>query len=103
MFVIHSFCVGSQKNSLHIAVELDDDDEEDFDIFLKNVKAKSVSLAKNSPEMASKLHSITSDDEQLSEEEIDFGYWESASTKVEEQSDGIRSQENMKEVDLNLL
>ena len=88
-----------------------DNDEEDFDIFLKNVKAKSTVLAKQSPESVPKLHSITSDDES-SEEEIDFGYWESAvtsnkkneeNTNVEDDEKGLRSEGNLKEVDLNLL
>ena len=98
---------------------MESDDDEDFDIFLKNVKAKNDSLSKHSPEMASKLHSVTSDDddnEPFSEDEIDFGYWESASgnstmmddpkrsSSADTTTGGVlRSQGNLKEVDLNLL
>ena len=95
-----------------------DKDEEDFDQFLESVKAKQQSLSesrlkqsKDSPQMSRvSLHSITSDDD-ASEEEIDFGYWESASMPPKGQqhdgdtgaSEGIRAEGNLKDVDLNLL
>lgn len=86
-----------------------EEDDEDFDIFLKNVKEKNESLSGNSPDTAVKLHSVTSDDEQVSEDEIDFGYWESAASSSSSNvskniiSDGLRPQGNLKEIDLNLL
>ena len=94
-----------------------DKDEDDFDQFLENVKAKQQSLSesrlkqsKDSPVLSRvSLHSITSDDD-VSEEEVDFGYWESASMPSKEQkqgdietSEGIRAEGNLKDVDLNLL
>ena len=89
--------------------QLESDDEEDFEIFLKNVKAKNASLTQQSPVTAAKLHSVTSDDEgDVSENEIDFGYWETAATTTPtgdafNMGEGIRSHENLQEVDLNLL
>ncbi|XP_064407194.1 uncharacterized protein LOC135352017 isoform X6 [Halichondria panicea] len=47
-------------------------DEEDFDKFLESVKAQQLSLSTKVPEP----HLLLSD----SEEEIDFGFWEKAST-----------------------
>ena len=72
---------------------------------MKNVKAKTSSVSEHSPDTAAKLHSVTSDDEQVSEDEIDFGYWESAATSNDKSdiNDGVRSQGNLKEIDLNLL
>ena len=84
------------------------EDEEDFDQFLENVKSISLSTTGNtSPRTTHKLHSITSDSS--SEEEIDFGYWESASLPTmgsdsyKGDTNGIRTEGNLKEVDLNLL
>lgn len=65
------------------------EEEEDFDKFLENIKAKQSA-------MSSTKVAIASD----SEEEVDFGYWEKATSAT---SDGVRGAGNLLEVDLNLL
>ena len=90
-----------------------EDDEEEFELFLKSVQAKTVTAAKQPPPAANttglspqtpprSLHSITSDNEESEEEEIDFGYWEKAS--VPKKEDGMRTDTgNLRELDLDLL
>lgn len=73
-----------------------EEEEEDFDRFLENIKAKQNALS------ATRV-TITSDsEEELEEEEeveVDFGYWEKASSGA----DGMRGGSTLKEVDLDLL
>ena len=90
------------------------DEEDDFDQFLASVKAKQASITgKGGANHGSKLHSITSDDEEDVEEdeEVDFGYWEKAtplpssdSLSTDKLPDArARTEGLIKDIDLNLL
>ena len=98
------------------------DEEDDFDQFLASVKAKQASLThKGMLDHGTKLHSITSDsEEEVQEEEVDFGYWEQAtplpssdSSHTEKSTDAklpeklpdarARTEGLIKDLDLNLL
>lgn len=70
-----------------------EEEEEDFDKFLENIKAKQNALS------AAKV-AITSDSEE-EEEEVDFGYWEQASSGAGGTRGGAGG--SLKEVDLDLL
>ncbi|XP_003382480.1 PREDICTED: uncharacterized protein LOC100639932 [Amphimedon queenslandica] len=97
----------TSSKKLMIDVE---DEEEEFELFLKSVQAKTVTqpppatnTAGISPQTPPRsLHSITSDNEGSEEEEIDFGYWEKAS--VPKKEEGTRTDTgNLRELDLDLL
>ena len=90
------------------------DEEDDFDQFLASVKAKQASItSKGGANHGSKLHSITSDDEEdvQEDEEVDFGYWEKAASLPSSDSlstDKLpdaraRTEGLIKDIDLNLL
>lgn len=93
-----------------LVIDVADDDDEEFELFLKSVQTKasvppqvsSSSGKGSSPQTPPRsLHSITSDNDS-SEEEIDFGYWEKAS--VPKQEEGTRTDAgNLRELDLDLL
>ena len=103
MYQIIRYCyidIGTSRSTTYSKLK---EDEEDFDKFLKSVKSKHLSNTNSadtggSSSLPNPLHSITSDDD-LSEEEVDFGYWESASLP----SSSKRVETNLKDIDLNLL
>ena len=95
----HYIDIGTSRSTAYSKLK---EDEEDFDKFLKSVKSKQLSHTNSADtggtSLPNPLHSITSDDD-LSEEEVDFGYWESASLP----SSSKRVETNLKDIDLNLL
>ncbi|XP_065909260.1 AP-1 complex-associated regulatory protein-like isoform X2 [Dysidea avara] len=82
----------SQQQLLH--------DEEDFDQFLENVKARSISLNKQGPDGPTNSSSV---DKTEGEEEVDFGYWESAMLEGNPSTSKSPATSSTKDVDLDLL